>query len=280
MRSGEFTATAAGGFGEGEATGARPVACVLLATAEPPHSSTLLNAIRRRLPGFANACSNNEEGPALIGRVEGMHCMIAFCGEPGDLDPSASYISSAWWWHDAWESLERAKAYILLSMLDAEEPSRCWQVLCRLTAAVTEAVPAIGVLWEPADAAWPADEFRAEVDRAGEDIPVRMLVSVKVGRDECPGDDGVPTLYGLTWGLAAFNLMEIELRCFDGEPLEMVGFLLDMASYLIKHGDVVDDGHTVGHDGDHKKFMVRHEPSTIAPGRMVHRLYLASTRLS
>jgi len=53
-----------------------------------------------------------------------------------------------------------------------------------------------------------------------------------------------------------------------------------MASYLIKRGDVVGDGHTVGHDGDYKKFTVRHQPSTIAPGRIVHRLYLAATRVS
>jgi hypothetical protein len=90
----------------------------------------------------------------------------------------------------------------------------------------------------------------------------------------------LPMLYGLTWGLSAFNIMEIELRCFDGTPLEMVGILLDMASYLIKHGPVIGDAHTVGQDGDHKKFLGRHEPSTIAPGRMVYRLYLASTRVS
>jgi len=41
---------------------------------------------------------------------------------------------------------------------------------------------------------WPADEFRAEVDRArGEAAESRMLVSVKLGRDGMPGRDGAPT---------------------------------------------------------------------------------------
>jgi len=264
-----------------EGHGARPVACVLLGAAEFPRPSTLMKAIKRRLPGFVDACpDHSEDGPALIGRIDGKHCVVAFCDERDALDPDASCIASAWWWQDAWESLERSQAYALVSIVDADEPWRCWSILSQLTAAVVETAPAIGVLWEPADAVWPADEFRAEVDDAGEQLPVRMLVSVKLGPDEGPSRDGFPMLYGLTWGLSAFNLMEIELRCFDGKPLEMVGILLDMASYLIKHGPVIGDGHTVGHDGDHKKFMVRHEPSTIAPGRMVHRLYLAATQVS
>jgi hypothetical protein len=261
--------------------GTRPVACVLLGAPKFPPSSSLIKAIQRRLPGFVDACPDHADGgPALIGRIEDKHCVVAFCDESGALDPDASCIASAWWWQDAWESLERSQAYVLVSIVEADDPWRCWSILSQLTAAVIETAPAIGVLWEPADAVWPADEFRAEVDEAGETLPVRMLVSVKLGRDECPGRDGSPTLYGLTWGLSAFNLMEIELRCFEGDALEMVGILLDMASYLIKRGAVIGDGHTIGQDGDEKKFMVRHEPSSIVPGWTVYRLYLASTRVS
>jgi len=261
--------------------GARPVACVLLGAAEFPRTATLIAAVRRRLPGFANACAEHEaEGPAVIGRVDGKRCIVAFCDEPGGLDPEASCIESAWWWRDARESLEQSRAYILVCMLDADEPAGCWGILSKLTAAVVETVPAIGVLWEPADAVWPADEFRAEVDRAGDELPIRMLVSVKLSRDECAGPDGAPTFYGHTWGLTAFDLMEIELACFEGDPIEMVGILLDMASYLIKRGPIIKHGDTFGQDGDHKKFKVRHEPSCLVPGRLVHRLYLVSARVS
>ena len=69
--------------------------------------------------------------------------------------------------------------------------------------------------------------------------------------------------------------MEIEVRGFDGTPDELVAMMPNMASYLINRGASIKHGETVGYD-DEQKFTVRHEPSTIAPGQTVHRLYLTS----
>jgi hypothetical protein len=105
---------------------------------------------------------------------------------------------------------------------------------------------------------------------------VEMLVSVKLAvDDEYSRPDGGRTCFALTWGLAAFGLMEIEVRGFDGPPDELVSTMLNMAAYLIKSGATISHGHTIGHD-EHHKFTVHHEPSTIASGQTVYRLYLTS----
>jgi hypothetical protein len=111
-------------------------------------------------------------------------------------------------------------------MTDDDKPRHCYRTIAKLAAAVIETSPAIGILWEAADAVWPADRFRTAVDQAGEDLPVEMLVSVK-----------------LAWMTSIHALTA--------------------------------DGHTIGHD-EHHKFTVHHEPSTIATGQTVYRLYLTS----
>jgi Domain of unknown function (DUF4261) len=114
------------------------------------------------------------------------------------------------------------------------------------------------------------------VDRAGDDLPVDMLVSVKLAADdEYSRPDGGRTYFALTWGLAAFGLMEIEVRGFDGQPDELITTLINITAYLLKSGATIRHGDTISHD-EHHKFTVHHEPSTVAAGQTVYRLYLTS----
>ncbi len=208
--------------------------------------------------------------------VDGKLCVVAFFDQPNPLNADASCILSAWWWREAWDRLRQRKAHAVVCMTDDDEPRHCYRTIAKLAAAVIETSPAIGILWAAADAVWPADRFRTTVDQAGDDLPVEMLVSVKLAEDdEYSRPDGGRTYVALTWGLAAFGLMEIEVRGFDGQPDELITKLLNIAAYLLKSGAIIRHGDTIGHDKRHK-FTVRHEPSTIAAGQTVYRLYLTS----
>jgi len=249
----------------------------MLEKSEFPDIAVLITAIGRRIAGFTSLgpYKTKQEG-GLIGQVDGKRCLVVFYDQPNPLDADASSIKSAWWWREAWERLQHRKAYVAVSMIDSDAPRHGYQIVAKLAAAVIETSPAIGILWEAADAVWSADRFRTAVDQASEGLPVEMLVSVKLAADdEYSRPDGGLTCFALTWGLAAFDLMEIEVRGFDGPPAELVSTMLNMAAYIIKSGATISHGHTIGHD-EHHKFTVHHEPSTIASGQTVYRLYLTS----
>jgi hypothetical protein len=130
--------------------------------------------------------------------------------------------------------LQQRKAHIVVCMIHEDDPEHRYSVIAKLAAAVIDTSPAIGVLWELADAVWPADEFRNEVDRSGTEPPVRMCVSVKLARDAVYlHPSGGPAYSGLSWSLAAFDLMEIEVRGYGGKPAELAMMMLNMAAYLI-----------------------------------------------
>jgi hypothetical protein len=241
-----------------------------------PSDGVLMAAIGRRVPGFSKAFPEVTDDPAgLIGDVDGKRCIVAYYDEPNPLGPDFTCIKSAWWWRGAWDCLQHRAAHVVVCMINEDEPVHRYGIIARLAAAIIDTAPAIGVLWDLADAVWPADEFRNEVDRAGRDPPVRMCVSVKLARDALfPNPNGGSAYSGLTWGLAAFDLMEIEVRGYGGKPAELATMMLNMAAYLIACGPVVEDGATVGYD-EQRKCKVRHEPSTIAPDLTVYRLYLS-----
>jgi hypothetical protein len=233
---------------DGVSTSGRPIAFVMLDRAEFPDIAILIKAIGHRIAGFTSLgpYKTKQEG-GLIGHVDGKRCVVY--DQPNALDADASCIKSAWWWRDAWDRLQPRKAHVAVSMLDSDAPRHGYRVIAKLAAAVIETSPAIGILWDAADAVWPADRFRTAVDQAGEDVPVEMLVSVKLAADdEYSRPDGGRTCFALTWGLAAFGLMEIEVRGFDGPPDELVSTMLNMAAYLIKSGATISHGHTIGHD--------------------------------
>ena len=262
---------------DGVSTSGRPIAFVMLDRAEFPDIAILVKAIERRVAGFISRPPyQTQDQRGFLCRVDGKLCVVAFFDQPNPLNADASCILSAWWWREAWDRLRQRKAHAVVCMTDDDEPRHCYRTIAKLAAAVIETSPAIGILWAAADAVWPADRFRTTVDQAGDDLPVEMLVSVKLAADdEYSRPDGGRTYFALTWGLAAFGLMEIEVRGFDGPPDELITTLLNVAAYLIKSGATISHGHTIGHD-EHHKFTVRHEPSTIASGQTVYRLYLTS----
>jgi uncharacterized protein DUF4261 len=261
---------------ESEVTGTPQLVGVMLKTPTFPPPATLLQAIQRRIPRFSAAYPDkppSEKG--IVGIVDGKRCAVLFRDEPKRLTSEDSCIASAWWWQDAWEQLRHHQAAVAITMIDPDKPRHCWGTLAKITAAVIDVSPAVGVSWQPADAVWKPDGFCSAVDAAGDGLPLAVLVSVKVGREEeRPRPDGKPGLFGHTWGLAAFNLMEVEVRGFGGRGEDLISTLLGMAVYLVTSGVDIEDGETVGHGTSRDpKFRVRWQQSVLAPEQMVYRLY-------
>jgi len=248
-----------------------PIAIVMLDQTEFPDRDQLFAAIRRRIPSIVDSFPDSKEGASgLIVAADGKRCVAGYYPEPYPLEPDDQCIKSAWWWREARADLQHHRAYVAVAVVDEDGPVHRFATMAAVAAAVIETSSAIGVLWVPAEAVWRADKFREEVDSLSGELPVGSCVSVKLIGER---DGDRRTYCGFTCGLAAFDLMEIEVRDFKGPAMKMIETILDMASYLIKSGPIIEHGQTIGHVGE-GRFDVYHQPSTYVEGRMVYRLYL------
>jgi hypothetical protein len=255
------------------------IAYVMMSNSDAPALERLVAAIKRRIPDFELTPGEGKAGEPLVGRVEDRLCAILYVEVPNPISPTDSFVNSAWWWPEAAKDLEARRAHAIVTVMGGTDPRADYILLAKLAAATIDTTQSIGVIWEAADAAWQADLFTDIVDSVGNDLPMPLLFSVKLGRDsENPKADGQAAWLAMTYGLAAFDLMEIEVRGFTGNtPQVMIETMQNIGAYLLEAGPVIADGHTVGPD-EQTRIMVRHEESTLNPGTTVYRLYLPQDR--
>lgn len=90
-------------------------------------------------------------------------------------------------------------------------------------------------------------------------------VAINVGQRP----DGVMT--GHTRGMEMLGLMDIEIPATRDSAEEVYGRLTGICDYLIEHGNVINDGDTLG-STEHERIKVVHAPSAFGDGRQVMRL--------
>lgn len=71
-----------------------------------------------------------------------------------------------------------------------------------------------------------------------------------------------------TMGLTAIGLPDLQCHCKNLEPNDVVMFLQNLAAYMYRQGDIIEDGNTVeGIDGG--KWVCQREDSLVGPSRVV-----------
>jgi hypothetical protein len=258
--------------GNSKAAG-RKLAIVMLADQNWPAKAKLMAAIDRRLPGGFKAEAGEDAHPSTyVGFVDGRFAALMFIDARNPLASDESFIRAAWWWPNVRADLAKRKAHVVVSVGRKGNERADQLTLARLVAAVMETSNAIGVIWDSADAVWPAGLFVSEVDGAMGKLPTMMVVSVKLGRDtQFPRPDGEPAVLGMTYGLRAFGLKEVEFRGFDGSAAELAKTLMGVADYLMTKGDVIKDNDTIGVDLN-RQFVFNILPSTLEAGKRVYRM--------
>jgi hypothetical protein len=244
------------------------LAIVMTAGKEFPDNAGLAKAMKARVPNLvipedivADANGTlvflHEDYMFAVGKVD------APCPISKD-DPCVRF---AWYWPDAWEAVSKHRAHLLPSVSGGADARRRAALHGQLVAAIVDAAKdAVGVHWASSDSLWPAALVAENVAPGDQKPPIPFCVAIKLSRD---ADGGVS---GVTRGLAAFGLMEIEAGGFKGDPRQLNGLMLDLAGYLIEAGPVIKDGDTIGPDAA-TKIVVRHETSGFIPGQPVYRLH-------
>ena len=72
-----------------------------------------------------------------------------------------------------------------------------------------------------------------------------------------------------TLGGAAFGVPDVQCHFRAIDPAEMSAYLYNTAVYLLQHGDVIADGHTLPSIDEHSQWPCQHEDALIAPERVV-----------
>ena len=94
---------------------------------------------------------------------------------------------------------------------------------------------------------------------------VGVAVNARMFRDKA----GTSRLVMDTLGLAAVGLPDVQLDFHGLEPGRVAGWLIGVAGYILDHGDVIADNHTVAGIPDDFKWKCRHEMAIAGPERVV-----------
>jgi hypothetical protein len=277
----------------------RGAALILTSEVEDISSAALEAAILRRVPEIDFTTGKPPEPlkpgqrptalgtyPAAIkalnmGRMP-LLCGVSYIPEtlPDGID-KALFVTSSWWWPDNREALAKTKAHAVTAMFGEFEKTPAKErilVEMQLVAAALDVLKsAIAVVWPDANAMWKPDLFRSELEKAQGEIPHRLAVAVKLGRDtERRRPDGAPMWFARTEGLNAFGIMEVEWRAFPGDVSELAAWMNGIAWYLVTKGPIIASGETMGSDapGVMPSIVIRQEPSTTGLGSQAYVVYL------
>jgi Domain of unknown function (DUF4261) len=178
-------------------------------------------------------------------------------------DPAAA----AWYWPEAAATLKAHRAHAVISASsETLDPIDLMLTLSRVASAVAASADALGVYVSGAKLVHKIDDFVSETASATrEQLPLYLWLRFDLSEVTA----GALSL--VTTGLAQFELMELEFvpSLLDAQTLMDRAF--NIAHYLLDHGAVLSDGHTIGTSAD-ERFRVRHGASQRPDHAPVYRI--------
>jgi hypothetical protein len=153
----------------------------------------------------------------------------------------AGPAATAWYWPTAEAELTGHAAHLLVTLVDeAGKPMGKALALTQLTAALAATAPSVGVFWGPGRLVHPPGAFIEQAETAGEhNLPLFLWIDFRV-----EPMDGRLRLF--TTGLAALGAEEIEVAEYSGDSGELVGFVYNVAHYMLERRKVINEGDTIG----------------------------------
>ena len=173
----------------------------------------------------------------------------------------AGPIDTCWIWPDeeSMDAVRTHRSHVLITITQGTGTAiERRLILSSITAMVADCSGIEAVFWPEATQLIypPVFEEIVSIHHSPTDPPLLLWIEVRVLRND---DDSVMVF---TTGLGALGLMEIEVPHLDMEPGEARMWLLDVASYLVENGPVLNDGETIGPDQE-TLFPIRHCASIV-----------------
>lgn len=172
---------------------------------------------------------------------------------------------NAWYWPESIEVMQKHKWHMVALLKESSSsPVTRSLMLTRLTSVLGQGLGYVGVYWDDSTMVHSASAFSGAADgMSTKDLPVRIWVNIQWVEND---DDGTYTLF--TTGLDALGHMEIEIPRSSAEPQVLERWAFNVAHYLIRDEETIDDGESVGRS-EEEKVTVRHVPSMFDSSRKV-----------
>ena len=181
---------------------------------------------------------------------------ISFMPAPYPWEDLEGPCATSWLWRDASDILKNHKNHIIVYWMSksANEIQRSI-VVSQLTASVLEEVNGYGVYWGNAALINKKDVFcEMTYDIKNSGLPLFLWIDFRI---EGNSDK---TLNLITNGMTNFGVMEIEIIESKKSFKEIIDFVYNIANYLIKNGNVIKDGDTVGEE-ENQRIVANHNES-------------------
>ena len=175
--------------------------------------------------------------------------------------------AAAWYWPEAADTLKQHRGHLLITASSSSSDAiELMLALTRVVASVAQSAPALGIFLAGAKQVHKVEDFVSEAEGATRELlPLYLWIRFTLSEQ----GDGTTTLY--TTGLADLELMEVEFPRAQLDPQTLMDRAFNIAHYLLDHGAVLENGHTIGISAD-EKFKVVHAPSLNDPERLVYQL--------
>lgn len=200
-------------------------------------------------------------GGLLIGMLAHMRAPI-----PGG--EAEEYADRNIMWPNGKTEAAQHRSHVIVTTLGGDDdvtPVESAIDVTRLALLALRLFDGLGVYWGNASVSNSREMFESFCSEISPDhVPAPAWLRYQMFRE---GDD--VGLY--TVGMNQFGLMDIEVDRSPMQPMELVEFVSNLASYLIKSGPVIADGNTVG-GSEEERILVRHRPSMVDEDRKVYKI--------
>jgi Domain of unknown function (DUF4261) len=170
-------------------------------------------------------------------------------------------------WPDAESALRGHDRHLIVTVTSPEGPIERSRLLTQVCASIlATCAEAPGVFWTNAALLVPSKIFRDFATKVLPGMaPIYIWIDFRVGRSA----NGKTS--GFTTGLAELGHMEFETESSPEPPAEFLERLFGLANYVLEHGPVIEDGHTIGED-ENERIRVVYAPSAFGHDKQVMRL--------
>lgn len=240
------------------------LAFVLLGRTEPTKPEAFAAALGARL-GQALEAEPAEDGEDIfsVALANGQTAFVAFVPAPvpdGEAEQYVPYSISAL--GSGWQ-LPEYPAHAMVTLMGADDiiTVEALELFTKVVAAVVESSTAVGVYWGATGATHKA-EFVLDVANAEGLLPVMLWNGISIA------DGGPGRLSLLSLGMEQLGLPNLVLTTPREQGNAAIEMMLDLLSFLIRRGEPLPDGDTIGFS-EEQKLPIRYEASPIDPESQV-----------
>lgn len=175
---------------------------------------------------------------------------IALMPAPYPPDELAGPAQTSWLWPTAAEDLPRQAGHMIITVIgEGEDPIQQRKLLTMATASVlASGRGCLGVYWGDATMLIAKKSFCEMAAHFLPDAVLPLWCDFRAGPVD--GDSGLT--YGFSVGLEPLGHREIVTKNSTDNVGDLRIRMMDLATYLLNNGPVIEDGHTLGHDAQEK----------------------------